>query len=239
MLKQKPVKCKTFAQLAELILFIFLTLTARVSSVYAISYGEGKFGTSVYSPTSTPTPAATSSSSNPSVSSSSPSSVCNDEISRSAPDLFEIRTDNQSATLFFAPPPRPYSSFYIAYSRKSDSWEYGVEYNQGYSGGVLSYKINLLQPNTQYRFSLRAGNGCTTGPWSRIITAQTSSSPFRQRISYKNLKTALAARIKKSVPSIMGSSSPPSITPAPLPSPLPSPPSSPSPKKKCFLFWCF
>ena len=64
----------------------------------------------------------------------------------------------------------------MEYSRKQDSWEYGVEFPQGYSSGVIAYTISMLQPNTKYYFAVRSGNGCATGEWGNTMAAITNSS---------------------------------------------------------------
>jgi hypothetical protein len=117
---------------------------------------------------------ATSSTNSNSLSPSAPG--CDNSGSTGVPNLFEVRTNKNSATLYFSPPPMPYSSFYVSYSRSPNVWEYGTEYNQGYSGGVLNYTINSLQPNTKYYFKIRSGNGCASGGWGNIMAATTSLS---------------------------------------------------------------
>lgn len=175
--------------------------------VLAVNYGEGKYGAGLYSVTSSPTPAPTatnapssgqsSSSSSNTVSSSTETPGCGKSVSAGIPDLFEIRVNGNSATLYFSPPSQPYSSFYVAYSNKINSWDYGVEFNQEYSGGVLKYKINLLKPNSLYYFKMRAGNGCAAGAWGNIMSAKTTSSYAQNKTFYKNLKTAITSTVSK------------------------------------------
>jgi cell division septation protein DedD len=142
---------------------------------------ESPTPTSTETPTETPTPTATATASSDQGNSSNGGSVagaetCQDTTGTGKPDLFEIKTTATTATLYFAPPNPPYSSFYVEYSRKQDSWEYGVEFPQGYSSGVIAYTISMLQPNTKYYFAVRSGNGCATGEWGNTMAAITNSS---------------------------------------------------------------
>ena len=172
---------------------------------------------------------------------------CNDPVTSGSPDLFEIHTTKDSATLYFAPPVMPYSKFYIAFSRKADSWEYGTEYNQGHTTGVLQYTINSLQPNTKYYIRLRAGNGCATGNWSNTMTVTTSQSANKKTF-YKNVFTAITQTVK----SVVGKVTPTKTT-TKTTTQTPSPTSNPimtskpvvtnqpqvATKKFCILWWCF
>ncbi len=115
----------------------------------------------------------------------SSSSWCSNVVGPGSPDLFEIHTARTTADLYFAPPSMPYSSIYILYSERSDSWMYGVEYPQGFSGGVLQYTIRALKPNTTYYFSLRSGNGCATGAWGNTLSAKTTSFIKTIRKAYR------------------------------------------------------
>jgi hypothetical protein len=170
-------------------------------------------------------------------------------------------------TLYFAPPTMPYSSFYIAYSRKPDSWEYGTEFSQGYSGGVIKYTINALQPNTTYYFKVRAGNGCATGNWGNTMTANTLFSQTQNKTYYKNVFTAIIQQTKQIInnfnPSKKVTVGNNGTAKQQLVSPLPSlqqkpvntvPPktnittpksesktlqATPVKNKFCILFWCF
>ena len=174
--------------------------------------------------------------------STSTAAGCGDSASVGAPNLFEIRTTKNTATLFFAPPVMPYSNFYVAFSRKADVWEYGTQYNQGYSGGVLRFTINSLQSNTKYYFKIRSGNGCATAGWSNTMTASTTSSG--QRTYYKNISTAVVQTFKSIVAKVQPVNSPastsvPSYT-APSISPSVPQAATETPKKKtCILWWCF
>jgi hypothetical protein len=93
-----------------------------------------------------------------------------------APNLFEVRPGNTSATLYFTPPSLPYNSFYVTYGTGDSAEQYGAEFSQqGLASGALSYTINSLSPNTKYNFKVRAGNICKTGEWSNTVSVKTSS----------------------------------------------------------------
>jgi parallel beta-helix repeat protein len=212
-------------------------------------------------PTLTPSPTPSSSPKPTGLSYSSSSSAtapgCGSSITSETPDLFEIRTGKVTATLYFTPPSGPYSSIYISYSRDPNSWEYGVEYNQGEYPGVLSYTIFFLHPNTKYYFRVRVGNGCATGNWGNIMSATTTANVNSTKVFYKNIFVPISKVIKniknnisKNVNLVPNSNIPEvTITPIATPtvfyqptifiSPTPVPQLSPPPKqKKCFL-WIF
>jgi hypothetical protein len=182
-------------------------------------------------------------------SNNSSASTCGDSVTTGTPNLFEIHTAKNSATLYFAPPTMPYSNFYVAYSTKSDIWEYGTQYNQGYSPGVLRYTINSLKSNTKYYFLLRAGNGCATGNWGNTMIASTSNS---QRTYYKNNITSFVQNKKTTMNDLVpvaGTPNPiptssPTITAAPeintpVPAQMPAQTQPVSKSKFCILWWCF
>ncbi len=122
----------------------------------------------------------TNSSFNSSVSNSSSGQVadksCGDTKPSSSPDLFEIDVNNVSANLFFSPASGPQNKYYVSYGLTQKAEDYGVEYEQGASSGVLSYSIYMLSPNRVYYFKVRAGNGCMPGNWSRTMRIKTSDS---------------------------------------------------------------
>ena len=98
---------------------------------------------------------------------------CSDQPPNHAPNLFQINTTKNSATLYFTPVNNAISYYYIAYGFESWDERYGVSFNQGRYDGVLNYAVNELAPNTNYYFKVRAGNGCATGSWSNWLAAKT------------------------------------------------------------------
>jgi len=223
----------------------------------ATNYGDGNYGGGNYNVGDTPAPTSAPTNNNSSSTSSSPVSAptCGDSATTGIPDLFEIRTTKNTATLFFAPPRMPYSNFYIAFSRRMDIWEYGTQYNQGYSGGVLSYTIYSLQPNTKYYFEIRSGNGCATGAWGNMMIATTTSAG-QTRAYYKNAATAIVQQTKAVINNIVSPikelinnlipAQKTTTTPAPKTftqtqtQTQPQTSVQPNPKPKfCILWWCF
>lgn len=226
---------KLFAILIlPLAFLIFLPTTVLATT----NYGDGNYGDGNYGGGDTPS----------TNNSSAGSPVCSDSVTKGTPNLFEIRTTKNTATLYFAPPTMPYSNFYIAYSQKPNIWQYGVQFNQGNSGGVLKYTINKLNPNTKYYFMMRPGSGCMAGNWGNTMTAATTSSNKGQRTYYKNLVTSFTRQISSFVNTLFPNKTknPPQNITSPLPQPtvqtqvLPPEPTPPPPKAKfCFLWWCF
>jgi chitodextrinase len=204
------------------------TGTSGSSDLAITDYGEESYATG------NPVPATASS-----------NTMCGNSVTADTPNLFEIRTTKNTATLYFAPPVMPYSNFYIAYSQKSDIWQYGVQYDQNSSGGALKYTINKLNSNTKYYFKIRAGNGCATGNWGNTMSATTTSSTV-QRTYYKSFLTSVINRVDSFINTFLPSKSKnPSqnvTIPTPTPTPKPTIPTQTqsAPKAKfCILWWCF
>lgn len=133
-------------------------------------------------PTSIPTPSSVSSSSTGGGSVSAPS--CQDEKPTHAPQLFQIHTYKDKAVLYFTPVNSNTNKYFISYGYWPGDERFGVEFDQGYYDGVLSYVINYLNPNTTYYFKVRAGNGCMPGDWGNEMWAKTRSYNSRQPIIY-------------------------------------------------------
>ncbi|MBP9759424.1 fibronectin type III domain-containing protein [Candidatus Dojkabacteria bacterium] len=165
--------------------------SSNVSVELEIVGGSAPSVTPTPQPTQTPIPTST-------PTATSETNNCTSNITSGAPDLFEIRANENSATLYFVPPQMPYSSFYIVYSRIPDVWEYGTYYNQGYSSGVLTFQINLPEANRKYYFKIRAENGCRVGSWGNTMSVVTNSSQI-PKTYYKNSLVEFVQRAKQVV----------------------------------------
>jgi hypothetical protein len=251
-------------------LFLIFILWAVFLPQFAVAsnYGDGDYNSGFYGGTDTPTPTPsptavpTQQNSNNSTSGNSGTSApgCNSQASAGKPDLFEIRVKKNEAQLFFAPPVAPYTYFYIAYSRKADQWEYGTQFDQGYSTGVLTSTIRALQANTKYYFKIRSGNGCATGEWGNTMTVMTTNSASKLKTFYKNIFTAIVSRTKNIISQVLPAKPKlidPLVTDHPTEKPVPTAriyptaaaPTIPRPRatadptpvkeKFCLLWWCF
>jgi parallel beta-helix repeat protein len=206
-----------------------------------------------------PEPSSSPSSGSSSSSTGASATGCNLSPAYGTPDLFEIRTTSTTATIKFTPIAGDFTSVYIAYSRKPNLWEYGTEYQQNNTRGVLSYTIRNLKPNTKYYFQLRVGNGCATGNWSNVLSAKTTSSSKLSSTFYKNIYATVTAKTRTIIkPQPTPKLRAPKTSPSPIPqdifisrpktptaktSPTPAPVIKDSltrsaPKKSCFLWWC-
>lgn len=90
-----------------------------------------------------------------------------------SPNLFQISSTSNSATLYFSPLLSNTDRYYIAYGLTQKAEDYGVEF-KGSNNGVQAYTIQKLKSNTSYYFKVRAGNGCMPGNWSNILKTKTS-----------------------------------------------------------------
>lgn len=112
--------------------------------------------------------------------SSSGSAGCSDWKPMSTPNLFQIDTNTNSATLYFTPVTDHLTYYYVAFGHKQGDWQYGGQFNSSQKIGVVSLPINYLSPNTTYYFQVRGGNGCATGDWSNALMAKTDDLAVNQ-----------------------------------------------------------
>lgn len=169
-------------------------------------------------------------------------SSCSQQAPGNAPDLFQIDRTVRSAKLYFAPAGQPYNKYIVAYGIGDSTEQYGVQFDQGYSSGVIDYTINELDPNTDYSFKVQAANGCATGEWSNVLKVgavySAKQSYYRvggSSVSSSNMSLVSAPRISEAVSTPEPTSPPanknfdesPRENPEPssaAPSPQPTPP---------------
>lgn len=100
---------------------------------------------------------------------------CTSNTPENAPELFQIDRNSDKATLYFVPASGEVTSYYIAYGLDLVAEQFGAQFDQGKTTGVLSYKVSNLDPNTTYYFKVRAGNDCAAGPWSSSMKSTAGS----------------------------------------------------------------
>ncbi len=133
-------------------------------------------------------PSTTSSQSSSGTSDSSSTPTCATTPS-GAPDLFQINTTAQTATLLFAPVGQA-NNYVVSYGFSSNANQFAVMTNQGSSTGVLSYTINALPNNATMYFKVYAQNNCGQGNWSNIMQVKTWGGVF-----YKNVIREVISKI--------------------------------------------
>lgn len=111
--------------------------------------------------------------------------VCGDTKPIGIPDLFQINTKRNNAQLFFTPVNANSSYYLISYGYTEGDERFGVTVPFNYSTGVLNYTVNYLQPNTNYFFKIRTGNGCMPGDWSSTLNAKTTGNTRSTQNYYK------------------------------------------------------
>jgi CSLREA domain-containing protein len=109
--------------------------------------------------------------------------TCQDEVPTHEPDLFQVTSGAENAVVYFAPV-KPASYYHISFGLGNNAEGYGVDYQAPYDNGVIFYQINNLDPKTTYHFKVRAGNGCATGNWSRVLSVKTDAKKSRGGFIY-------------------------------------------------------
>ena len=102
-------------------------------------------------------------------------------LTPTSPDLFQISTSKNTATLYFAPVGNA-SNYKISYGYTPDANEFSVMTNLGSSTGVLSYMVNNLPASKQMYFKVYSQNDCASGTWSNVMSVKTDG-----KVYYKNL----------------------------------------------------
>lgn len=115
---------------------------------------------------------STSSTNSSAGSSSFPS--CGDSAPTSSPNLFQINSNGNKATLYFVPVSGNNSGYYISYGVTPNAEGFGTSFNYSDTSGVIPYTINYLFPGTWY-FKVRGQNGCMPGNWSSVMSVKVGS----------------------------------------------------------------
>lgn len=99
---------------------------------------------------------------------------CSDFITSSIPNLFQIDTTVDTATVYFVPI-LGVSDYYLSFSVQTHAEEHGAKFSSA-DNGVQQYSVNYLSPDTTYYFKIRGQSGCAPGNWSNIFSAKTKSA---------------------------------------------------------------
>lgn len=106
-------------------------------------------------------------------------STCGDEKPSQSPQLFQINTTEDRATLYFSPIGNT-NEYVVSFSTQPYAEDYGASMMLS-PEGVQNYTIFMLKPNTKYYFKVRGQHGCMPGDWSNILAAKTSSSSLQKK----------------------------------------------------------
>lgn len=103
------------------------------------------------------------------------SSTCTDSAPGSTPVLnTAISKDANSVTLTWTDASDPVTYYLVSYGTSSGNYVYG---NPNVGGqGTTSYTVGSLATGVTYYFAIRAGNGCTLGPYSNELSAVAGST---------------------------------------------------------------
>lgn len=94
---------------------------------------------------------------------------CTDQAPAGAPTLLSATASLNSVTLVWSEASDPVSYYLIAYGQSPGKYLYG---NPSVGGkGTTSFTIANLSGGIPYYFVVRAGNGCTPGPFSNELSA--------------------------------------------------------------------
>lgn len=117
-----------------------------------------------------------------------------------APELFQIDTQQNKATVYFSPI-SGFNTYTVSYSTNSDGEGTTVSHS-GDSVGVQKVTIDSLDSNSTYYFKVRVDNGCMPGEWSSIKSISTIQSQIvtpllpqeKMRITNVSVQTPLKSQ---------------------------------------------
>ncbi len=102
-----------------------------------------------------------------------------EQIAR-APNLYQVDRASTKATLYFTPVNTNSNGKYIiGYGTNQEVEQNSVTFSPGRSTGAIAYTINDLLPGSKYYFRVRAGNDCSTGPWSSWLGDNLTPTPTK------------------------------------------------------------
>ena len=217
------------------------------------SFTTGDGSTPTPSPMLTPTPTTTSTSSTPGTAPTLPPEIAN-RLSNGQdangecvaqkpggmPEIFRIDMTDTKATLYIAPPSKPYGTFTISYKEigiialrndsslgsklyalvslfdhpvYADSPEYAIDFSHTDDGGVVEYTINDLKPNTRYEFKVKCANKCASTSYGNTVAAATQVLGVSTKKIYTSSDGTLSPTSSTSLASSLASAgSPAGIT---------------------------
>lgn len=124
-----------------------------------------------------------------------------------SPNLFQIKSTANSATLSFTPTGGSTTGYTISYGTNTQANQYSVSFNDSDTSGAQTYTINDLSQNTIWYFQVRANNNCAPGQFSNVMSASTTSPAtqniIQKLVAKKNLSTIAEERkIAKITPTV-------------------------------------
>lgn len=147
-------------------------------------------------PTPTPTPSPTPVPEDDDSSSSRSSSSCDSQTPQSTPNLFQISTSPESATLYFSPS-SPTTKYKIGYGTTSEANQNEESFDYSDTSGVISYTVKNLEPGTEYFFKVQAKNKCANGQWSNTLAGVTTSNITQSSAEQKSITLPSIASIPR------------------------------------------
>ena len=109
--------------------------------------------------------------------------VCSDSKPHTKPNLFQINTNKNSATLYFTP--LLDANRYSVIFGNTMNEEYGYVSPALNNRGVQKVVITHLQPNKTYYFKVNAVHGCAASDWSGWMKVKTTTG--RNAVFYPSI----------------------------------------------------
>lgn len=121
---------------------------------------------------------------------------CTNEKPASAPNLFQVNSQGNTATIYFVPVTGQNTKYIVNYGVNNDASGFGVEFNYLDRSGVIPYSINSLFPGTWY-FKVRGSNGCMPGDWSQILSVKVGFGALANNMAIPVNKSATGSLTNK------------------------------------------